>query len=212
MSVRWQRVRWTRRTYIAGGSVTGQPERQVSDPVSTQQDSAIGPDAPGRPMASPAAEKGPNRLLVRYGKFLVVGFTGVFVNLAVFVLTVDAVSNTPLTNFYSSVLHFATKTAADPALYVLGSAVAFGVATLWNFALNSLWTFRTSAARRYSRRGRLALYFGVSLGSLAVNEAILIATGTVLPPLIGQGVGIVAGSVVGFLGNNRYTFAEVANS
>lgn len=146
--------------------------------------------------------------LVRYGKFLLVGLTGVFVNLVAFVLTVDALSGTPVTDFYSSVLRYLSKTAANPELYFVGSAVAFVVATIWNFALNSVWTFRTNADRKYSVTGRLGLYFGVSLGSLAVNELVLLGTGTVLPPLIGQGFGIIAGSVVGFFGNNRYTFAE----
>ena len=145
---------------------------------------------------------------IRYGKFLLVGFTGVFVNLAAFVVTVDELSGTPLSTFYSSILHFASKTAANPELYLVGSIVAFGVATLWNFALNSVWTFRTRGGRKHSGPRRLGLYFAVSLGSLAVNEVILLLTETVLPPLIGQGLGIIAGSVVGFVGNSRYTFAE----
>ena len=155
---------------------------------------------------------GPPEGLVRYGKFLLVGLTGVVVNLAVFVLTVDAISNTPVSNFYSSVLHFVSRTAPNPTLYLIGSAVAFAVATLWNFTLNSLWTFRTESGHQHSPTLRLGLYFGVSLGSLAVNEVVLYATLTLLPPLIGQGIGIVAGSVVGFVGNSRYTFAEVGRA
>ena len=147
--------------------------------------------------------------VVAYGKFLTVGLTGVIVNLAVFVLTVDSISRTPVSNFYASLLHFASKTAANPVLYFIGSAVAFAVATLWNFTLNSLWTFRTDVGHRHSPTRRLGLYFGVSLGSLAVNEAVLLATETIIPPLIGQGLGIIAGSVVGFLGNSRFTFAEL---
>jgi putative flippase GtrA len=150
------------------------------------------------------------RSAVRYGKFLLVGFTGVFVNLAVFVITVDAVQGTPTTNFFASVLHYAEKTAANPLLYFVGSAVAFVVATLWNFALNSLWTFRTAGQHKHSGPRRLGLYFGVSVGSLTVNEVILLATETLLPPLIGQGLGIIAGSIVGFLGNSRFTFAETS--
>ncbi|MGD1100131.1 MAG: GtrA family protein [Thermoplasmata archaeon] len=151
----------------------------------------------------------PPSAIVRYGKFLVVGLTGVVVNLAAFVLTVDGISGTPVSNFFSSVLHFASKTAANPLLYFVASAVAFGVATFWNFALNSVWTFKTDADHKYSPSRRLGLYFGVSLGSLSVNEVVLFATETILPPLIGQGIGIIAGSAVGFVGNNRYTFAEV---
>jgi len=166
------------------------------------------PDS-GSASASEALDRSaPPTGLVRYGKFLLVGLTGVVVNLVAFVLTVDAISGTPLSNFYSSVLHFASKTAANPLLYFVGSAVAFVVATLWNFALNSVWTFKTEVGHKHSPTGRLGLYFGVSLGSLAVNEVVLFATEAVLPPLIGQGIGIVAGSAVGFLGNNRYTFAE----
>jgi putative flippase GtrA len=145
---------------------------------------------------------------VRYGKFLMVGLSGAVVNLTVFVLTVDALAGLPVSNFWSSVLHFASKTAPNPWLYVVGSAVGFGVATLWNFTWNSLWTFRTSQERRHPGTRRLGLYFGVALGSLGVNELVLLATQLVLPPLFGQGIGIVAGSVVGYLGNNRYTFAE----
>jgi putative flippase GtrA len=150
----------------------------------------------------------PAEEVVRYGKFLIVGFTGVIVNLAVFVVTVDALSGTPVSNFFSSVFSYASKTAADPLLYFVGSAVAFAVATVWNFILNSLWTFRTETGHRYSAPRRLGLYFGVSLGSLAVNEVVLFATETFLPPLFGQGIGIIAGSVVGYWGNRRYTFAE----
>jgi putative flippase GtrA len=149
---------------------------------------------------------------VRYGKFLVVGFTGVIVNLVVFVITVDAISGRPTSNFFSSVLHYASRTEANPLLYFVGSGVAFVVATVWNFALNSVWTFRTTADRKYSPSRRLGLYFAVSLGSLSVNEAVLFVTQTVLPPLVGQGIGIVAGSVVGFVGNNRYTFAETVTA
>ena len=147
--------------------------------------------------------------VVTYGKFLIVGLTGVVVNLAVFVLTIDAISRTSVTNFYSSILHFASKTAANPLLYFIGSAVAFAVATFWNFALNSLWTFRTEVGHRHSPSRRLGLYFGVSLASLGINEAVLFATEALIPPLFAQGFGIIAGSVVGFLGNSRFTFAEV---
>jgi putative flippase GtrA len=147
--------------------------------------------------------------LVRYGKFLLVGLTGAVVNLVVFVLAVDGLTGMPVSNFYPSILHFATKTAPNPWLYLAASAMGFGVATLWNFTWNSVWTFRTSEDRRHPATQRLGLYFGVSLGSLGVNEMVLLATQLVLPPLVGQGLGIVAGSVVGYLGNNRYTFAEV---
>ena len=167
------------------------------------------PPADANPPSTPATPA-PNRSLelVRYGKFVLVGFSGVFVNLVVFVLTIDEISGTPLSNFFASALHFASTTSQNPVLYFVASAVAFVVATLWNFALNSIWTFRTAGKRRHSSTRRLGLYFGVSLGSLAANEIVLYVTQTLIPPLIGQGIGIIVGSVVGFVGNSRYTFAE----
>ena len=89
------------------------------------------------------------------------------------------------------------------------SAIAFIVATVWNFALNNLWTFRARTRHRHPLHHRLGLYFLVALGSLAVNEVILFSFVGVLPPLIAQGIGIIAGSAVGFLGNIRITFVEV---
>jgi putative flippase GtrA len=146
--------------------------------------------------------------LAKYGKFVLVGLTGVVVNLVVFTFTLDAISPGPTLNFYSSLVHFAATTSADPLLDFVASAVAFGGATLWNFTLNNLWTFRTSVGHRHPPIRRLGLYFGVSLGSLAINEAVLFVAVFFVSPLIGQGIGIVAGSVVGFAGNYRYTFAE----
>ena len=146
--------------------------------------------------------------LAKYGKFVLVGLTGVVVNLIVFTFTLDAISRSPTLNLYSSLLHFASTRSADPLLDFVASAVAFGGAPLWNFALNSLWTFRTSVGHRHSPARRLGLYFGVSLGSLAINEAVLFVAAFFVSPLFGQGIGIVAGSVVGFAGNYRYTFAE----
>ena len=185
--------------------------KPLASPSATGGSTAVGaaPSASSGPPPGPipAGTVPPNEL-VRYGKFLLVGLTGVFVNLAVFVLTVDSISHTPISNFYSSILHFASKTAPNPVLYLVASAVAFGVATVWNFVLNSLWTFRTRVGHYHPPTRRLGLYFAVSLGSLSVNEVVLFATGTILPPLVGQGIGIIAGSVVGFAGNRRYTFAE----
>jgi putative flippase GtrA len=148
--------------------------------------------------------------LAKYGKFVIVGLTGVVVNLVVFTYTLDAISPGPMRDLYSGLRHFASTTTADPLLDFVASAVAFGGATLWNFTLNNLWTFRTTVGHRYRPIRRLGLYFGVSLGSLAVNEAVLFVAGFFVSPLLGQGIGIVAGSVVGFAGNYRYTFAEAS--
>jgi putative flippase GtrA len=146
--------------------------------------------------------------LAKYGKFLLVGLTGVLVNLIVFAYALDAISPSPTFNLVESLLHFASTRSSDPVANFIASAAAFVVATLWNFTLNNLWTFRTATGHRHPLHHRLGLYYGVSLGSLAVNEVVLFVVAFFLPPLFGQGIGIVAGSVVGFAGNYRVTFAE----
>ena len=150
--------------------------------------------------------------LAKYGKFLVVGLTGVVVNLVVFAFTLDAISPSPTFNLLRSLLRFASVRAANPLDDLVASAVAFVVATLWNFLLNNLWTFRATGTHRHPFHHRLGLYYGISLGSLAVNEAVLFALVFYAPPLVAQAVGIIAGSVVGFIGNYRVTFAETAAS
>ena len=165
------------------------------------------PATPLRPFDGPPS--GRSGFVVKYGKFLVVGLTGFFVNLVVFTLVLDAISPGPSSGFFASITHLLTQTTSNPADSLVASAVAFVIATLWNFTLNNAWTFRTRLRRRHSLGYRLAFYFGVSLGSLAINEVVLFLSSTTLPPLYGQAVGIVAGSLVGFAGNARITFAEV---
>jgi putative flippase GtrA len=155
-----------------------------------------------RPAATPLP------FLAKYGKFLLVGLTGVVVNLIVFTTTLDAISPSPTFNLYSNLLRFATTSSSNAFDNLAASAVAFAVATLWNFVFNNLWTFRTKVGHRHPFSHRLGLYYGVSLGSLAVNEVVLFVASWFLAPLVGQAIGIIIGSVVGFTGNHRYTFAE----
>ena len=147
--------------------------------------------------------------LTKYGKFLIVGLTGVVVNLIVFALTLDGISPSPTFNLIGSLLRSATTRTANPLDDFVASAVAFVVATLWNFLWNNLWTFRAAGSHRHPFHHRLGLYYGISLGSLAVNEGVLFGLALLVPPLLAQAVGILAGSVVGFFGNYRVTFAEV---
>ena len=156
--------------------------------------------------SSPADDKG--RLLTKYGKFVVVGLTGVVVNLVVFALTLDALSPSPTFNLYSSLLHSASVVSPNALDNFLASGVAFVVATLWNFAWNNAWTFRSRIGHRHPIGVRVGLYYGVSLGSLAVNEIVLFVVSLAFPPLYGQALGIALGSIVGFAGNHRFTFAE----
>jgi len=161
---------------------------------------------PSTVRSPPASGRAP--FLAKYGKFLLVGLTGVLVNLIVFTLVLDRLSPSPSFDLIRSVLRSASVTSSNPVDNFIASAVAFAVATLWNFALNNLWTFRTERGHRHRLSYRLGLYYGVSLGSLGVNEVVLFALSFAIPPLFGQAVGIVAGSVVGFAGNYRVTFAE----
>ncbi len=150
----------------------------------------------------------PRRLsfLDRYWKFVVVGLTGFVVNLAIFALTLDALSPSPTFDLVQSVLHAATRASSNVVDNLVASAVAFAVATLWNFAWNSAWTFRSPTGHRHRLPRRLGLYYAVSLGSLGINELALFLLALVLPPLYGQAIGILAGSAVGFAGNSRITF------
>jgi putative flippase GtrA len=120
----------------------------------------------------------------------------------------DWLSNWPTSDFYLSIRHLAFTATTSPIFDFIASMAAFGVAVLWNFAWNSLWTFRTSADHRHNTVRRLGLYVGFSLGALAVNEAVLFAAGFFMSPLFGQVIGSLVGSVAGFAGNYRYTFAE----
>jgi len=146
--------------------------------------------------------------LAKYGQFVLVGLTGVVVNLIVFTLVLDLLSPSPTFNVVHSLLRSASVTSNNAVDNFVASAAAFAVATLWNFVLNNLWTFRTTRGHRHRLGSRIGLYYGVSLGSLAVNEVVLFALSYSVPPLFGQAIGIVAGSVVGFAGNYRVTFAE----
>ncbi len=168
----------------------------------------VGSPVPPRPRAPGPTGRG--RFLARYGKFVLVGLTGVVVNLIVFILTLDALTRGATFDLYGGLLHSASANSSNPLDNFAASGAAFVVATLWNFTWNNLWTFRSEVGHRHSVSLRLGLYYGVSLGSLAVNEVVLFAMSLLFPPLFGQAVGIAAGSVVGFGGNHRYTFAETA--
>lgn len=156
--------------------------------------------------SSPTAPTRP--ALPQFGQFVLVGLTGVVVNLLVFSLVLAAFTGHPVFDLVGSLTHASSSATASTGEILLASTIAFVVATLWNFTLNSLWTFRSRRGHQHSGRRRLALYYLVSLGSLGVNELVLYALVALVPPLFGQAAGIVAGSIVGFVGNRRITFAE----
>ncbi len=148
--------------------------------------------------------------LVKYAKYLIVGFSGVFVNLVVFSLVLVVILPAGSFDWVRAVERLTASTSTDPLDNFVASTAAFAVATASNFAFNNAWTFRTSAGLRHRLSHRLGLYFGVSLVSLAINELVLFGLGPFLPALYAQAIGIAAGSVVGFAGNLRVSFAEVS--
>ncbi len=105
--------------------------------------------------------------LRQFGKFGLVGASGVLVNLAVAILmhklhggTVNArdpLFQIPFTRYYARYLH-------------LVWVVSFLVANLWNFQLNRSWTFRTSSHASWWREfgpfllvGSVAAFVGIFL-------------------------------------------------
>ncbi len=173
----------------------------------TERDLPPPAEASGARRAAPR-DRAPVPLLLRYVKYLTVGFTGVVVNLVVFSLVLGIVLPAGGIDLVRAVERLAVTTSSNPFDNFIASTAAFAVATLSNFTLNNAWTFRTSGILRHRVHERLGLYFGVSLASLAVNEVVLFSLGGILPPLYGQAIGIAAGSVVGFAGNFRVSFAE----
>lgn len=152
------------------------------------------------------------RLALRYGKFLIVGLTGVVVNLVVFVLVLYAIHPTDLDGLVALATHLTGGASVAAIDLIAASCGAFVVATLWNFTLNNLWTFRSARGHRHAVGRRMQFYYLVSLGSLAVNEVVLYLLQAHFAPIAAQGIGIVAGSVVGFVGNQQITFVELAPS
>jgi putative flippase GtrA len=126
--------------------------------------------------------------LVRLPAFLVVGVSGVFVNLCVFTLLG---------------LHFGASTEVT----LLASTGAFGVATLWNFAWNRTWAFQGRGDR--STAFHLAAYGVIQLAALGLNLAVLDAGVSLgVGRLESQLVGILLGSVLGYVANLRWNFRE----
>lgn len=120
-------------------------------------------------------------------KFLVVGGSGVFVNLILFYLFMKAGIG---------------KYVASP--------LAIEVSIIWNFFLNNSWTFRQrKIGGKLVTRG---LKFNmVSLLSLIISFSTFSALTLLVPdgsPLLFQAIGIIPATVVNYLTNSYWTFKE----
>jgi dolichol-phosphate mannosyltransferase len=108
-------------------------------------------------------------LVHRFGKFGIVGATGVAANTAVLWLLTHGLA-----------LH-----------YLVASPIAIEIALCSNYLLNNNWTFLDRRAGFVNRNG-LARYHAVSLGGMAINIAILhaLVTWLGLPVIVANLAGI----------------------
>lgn len=124
--------------------------------------------------------------VLRLPAFLIVGISGVFVNLVVFTVLGLRLTSTPDAVYFSS-------------------AGAFAVALCWNFSWNRAWAFAGRGG--HSTAYHFGLYGVIQAGALAVNLLVLaIAVGLGASNLEGQLVGIVTASLLGYGLNLRWNF------
>ena len=124
-------------------------------------------------------------------KFGTVGFLGTLTNLTIFFLMVD------LGGFDHN----------------LGSVAGFLVSVTQNFILNKRWTFSARLDGPARLLAAYAKFVGVALGGLFVNILALnaVLAVIVLPyKTIGQGIGILAGMSVNYLGFRYLVFRKSA--
>jgi putative flippase GtrA len=124
--------------------------------------------------------------VLRLPAFVVVGISGVFVNLCVFTLLG---------------IHFGEAATVN----LLSSAAAFGVAMLWNFTWNRAWAFEGRGDR--STAFHLAVYGAIQAVALGVNLVVLtVGVDAGVGRLDSQLIGILIGSVLGYVANLRWNF------
>ncbi|MGA9839950.1 MAG: GtrA family protein [Thermoplasmata archaeon] len=130
----------------------------------------------------------------RFLAFVLVGATGVLVNLIAF---------TSVQQLWG----------ASAALVLLASTVAFAVALLWNFTWNYVWTFRDRRNRPLYQH--FGMYAGIQLGALAINLVMLDAWTFrfgVASSIWGQFLGILSGAAWGFGANLRWNFRTASTA
>jgi putative flippase GtrA len=127
--------------------------------------------------------------LLRLPAFIIVGISGVFVNLCVFTL-------------------LGVRFGHAISVALLASAAAFGVATVWNFTWNRSWAFQGRGDR--STAYHLAIYGTIQAVALGVNLAVLaLGVDAGVSPLDSQLVGVLRGSVIGYAANLRWNFRRI---
>jgi putative flippase GtrA len=120
---------------------------------------------------------------VQLAKFLLVGFSGYVVNLAVFTFALQVLS-----------LH-----------HIAAATLAFVVAVFNNFWWNRHWTF---AARGGHAGFQAARFFTVSVVAFLIQVTILeiLVTGPELPKVLAQAISLALATPVNFVGNKLWSF------
>ena len=130
---------------------------------------------------------------VRFIRFCAVGGSGVFVNLA-FVWLGEGLSGD----------------LSEVARSVFPSMLGIVVSVFTNFLLNSAWTWgdRARSPGAMGWLGRIARYYMASGAAIAIQflTAQALSLGLGLNLYLGQSAGILLGTAINFLANNRWTF------
>lgn len=131
---------------------------------------------------------------VRFVKFCLVGGSGIVVNMAVF-----------------SGTHALARHLDATLRFNVAQLAGFLVSCLSNFLLNDFWTWGDRKKTNARTLPRVGTYYLVALAAYAVQAV----TGNLLVVKIGMSpwpanlTGILLGTVLNFLINNRVTFAAV---
>lgn len=132
-------------------------------------------------------------IIYKFLRFCIVGGLGTITNLALYFIFVDLL-------FFN---------------YILISICTFLIAATQNYLLNHIWTFKDiTINKKTSLNGYLKFLF-VSLIGLAFNLIVLklMLTFFSLPfKVIAQAFGILAGTVINFLGSKFYVFKKYYSS
>ncbi len=124
---------------------------------------------------------------MRIPKFLMVGSLGTITNTAIFYVLVDKIGYPPI------------------AISVIG----FFVASIQNYMFNHFWTFSDMTQNSPASMKYYIKYLCIALMALVVNLIVLqyiLIQYQPEPKVLGQAVGIIAGTTINFLGAKFWVF------
>ena len=124
---------------------------------------------------------------MKFSKFIIVGILGAITNVIIFYAFVDILGYKPLQV----------------------SAIGFLLASFQNYVLNHNWTFNHITKDRSIATNDYLKYLGIALIALSVNLFILqyiLIEYQPEPKVIGQCIGIVAGTLINYYGAKLWVF------